>query len=297
MAQTRFYCFTRFATHGSLETQDIEDILRPISTYYVFQQEVTPDTGRVHLQGYVVLLRKTRLTTLYRKFAAHFEIRRGTHQQALDYCTKDETRRPNTVPITYGTFEGGAGRRNDIAAFRDAVEGGRTNWQLLHEHPTEMAKFPRFLQLVRTETLQQRLLAELPEFVPRPGWQSSLVRTLAQAPHPRTVIWRWEPIGAVGKSFFALNFLPAETFLVTGGKHTDIQYAYQAQRYVFFDWSRHQETSFPYGLVEQFKNGYFLSTKYESIAKRFSVPHVVVFANFSPDFMQMSIDRWDSVLI
>lgn len=45
--------------------------------------------------------------------------------------------------------------------------------------------------------------------------------------------------------------------------------------------------------MESIKNGMFLSTKYlpkKKVLKE--TPHVVVFANFKPDTIKMSLDRW-----
>lgn len=116
-------------------------------------------------------------------------------------------------------------------------------------------------------------------------------------PSPRKVHWRWERNGNTGKSYFALNYKPDETFVVTNGKHADVYYAYAGQRVVLFDWPRERLDTLSYGLLESFKNGYFLNTKYQSTPFRFPVPHVVVLANFPPDRSAMSDDRWDIVEI
>lgn len=292
--QSKYFMFTRFAAHGTLDTQEICNTLQPLCTWISFQTEVCPDSGREHIQGYLCLKNRTRLSTFCRTFPCHAELRRGTHAQAVAYTTKEESRKPGTAVFRWGTDpENVQGTRRDLAEFRDAILAGRTNWELLASHPNEFAKYPKFVYLVRTEQLSNDVLLNLPVFQPRIGWQWELAQKLAGIPSRRTVIWRWEPNGNVGKSYFAMHYQPRETFVITGGKHADIHYSYQFQTFVFFDWSRCNESSFPYGLVEQFKNGYFLSTKYESVPKRFQVPHVVVFANFAPDVSQMSLDRWD----
>jgi len=296
--QSKYFMFTRFEAHGTLHFQEIQDALTPLCCYFTFQKEVCPDSGRYHIQGYINLKERCRLSTFVRKFPCHAEPRRGTHAQAVSYCQKEETRAPGTNFIEYGNAEPcRQGARVDMAAFRDAIISGASNWALLEEFPSQVAKYPKFMHMVRTEKLRNDLFSNLQVFQPRLGWQWSLSQTLGGNPSTRIVLWRWEPNGNVGKSYFALNYKPRETFVVTGGKHSDIHYAYSYEPYVIFDWSRCNESSFPYGLVEQFKNGYFLSTKYESVAKRFSIPHVVVFANFAPDVSQMSLDRWDILQI
>lgn len=285
--------WTRFETHGTLDPELCKQELQQICTYFVFQQEKAPDTGRLHLQGYMALRTRTRIPTLVKKFAAHYEPRRGTHSQASAYCKKEETRVEGTEPYEYGSVPNEPGTRNDVEQFRDAIVSGASDWLLLELFPLQMAKYPRFLHMVRAAKLSSDVLRDLTPFVPRGGWQHDLSVQLSGEPHPRIVIWRWERIGNVGKSFFALNYEPGRTFVITGGKHADIHFAYAFQPFVFFDWARCAQDTFPYGLVEQFKNGYFFSTKYESRGKRFPVPHVVVFANFPPDQCQMSDDRWD----
>jgi len=42
-------------------------------------------------------------------------------------------------------------------------------------------------------------------------------------------------------------------FVATGGKFSDIAFAFKCQDYVVFDYSRAQEDKFPYKLLEDFK--------------------------------------------
>jgi len=222
---------------------------------------------------------------------AHLEVAKGSPSQNKDYCSKPEGR--ESGPFEFGEMKGGSGTRNDISDFVDRVKSGTiTEKEIVEEYGNIVAKYPRFVDRV------QRLYAEPTRevFVARPGWQLDLCLVLNGPVDKRKVIWYWEHSGNVGKSYFALNFSIGSGgfgYVVTGGRHADIFYAYRNEPIVFFDWARDQEESFPYRVVEAFKNGYFLNTKYESVARRFSVPHVVVFSNFPPDRSKLSIDRWE----
>lgn len=79
-------------------------------------------SGTPHLQGYLELPKKQRLVAL-KQFdgldGAHFERRRGTGQEAIDYCKKDGN-----------FFEFGQpqrpGRRRDLERVRAALDNGST---------------------------------------------------------------------------------------------------------------------------------------------------------------------------
>jgi len=290
---SRYYCFTRFARHGSLLHEEIEDELRRFTQFYSFQTEISPTTNEEHVQGYFALRRSDRFSTVLGKFPCHLERRAGTHAQAVAYTQKEETRKAGTVPVQWGEVAPSQGKRSDLESFHEDILTGATDWELLGQHKSCMAKYPRYVYLVRNAFMSYNVLRDLPRFQPRLGWQWELAQQLTGEPNARKVIWRWDRLGNVGKSYFALHWKPSESFVITGGKHADIHYSYEFQGTVFFDWARCNEGNFPYGLVEQFKNGYFLSTKYQSVAKRFKVPHVVVLTNFEPDLLQMSEDRWD----
>jgi len=258
--------------------------------YIVYQLE-TGEQGTPHYQGYVSFKnRKTRNQVSGYFPRAHIEVAKGTPLQNKEYCTKPDGRLEG--PFEYGTMPGGQGKRNDIEEFVTYVresKPGLTHRDLILSHPSIVAKYPRFARTVVSNFAK----TSTTPLVPRPGWQSELVDTLSTQPDSRTVRWYYDPVGNSGKSYFCKHYhVGNPSYCITGGKFSDIYYGYAGERVVFFDWARDVQDSFPYVVIENFKNGYFLNTKYEAFPNYFDPPHVVVFANFEPDRSKLSEDRW-----
>jgi hypothetical protein len=57
-----------------------------------WQQEKGGKTGRLHLQGYVRFRFPKSRAQLQEMLPGWWHIRHGSHQQAINYCTKDATR-------------------------------------------------------------------------------------------------------------------------------------------------------------------------------------------------------------
>lgn len=279
----RNFCFTL----NNYAVQDF-DTLRssPLFSYVIIGREIS-SSGTPHLQGYAELKKRTRFNTLksHLPHGIHVERRKGTAQQASDYCKKD------------GDYEEVGlmkqpGKRNDLEILREAIRAGKNELELF-EISDAMFRYPRsvlrYKKLIQ-ESNRPKLTLEL-----RP-WQQNLMDILMQDPNPRTIHWYWDPIGATGKTTFS-RFLVRnhDAFYTNGGKHSDIACAYDNQSIVVFDFTRSQADRVPYSIMEALKNGMLFSGKYESFTKVFSIPHVVAFANFEPDREQLSKDRWNVI--
>lgn len=257
--------------------------------YAVWQAERGVE-GTEHLQGYVELTSNQRLTALKKWLpTAHWERRKGTQAQAVAYCRKEESR--VSGPWEHGVLaERAQGARSDLASVRDAIRAGETKRQLLDSFPEVVAKYPRFIELVEREVAA----ASVPRcLLPEPRqWQTEVLGTLSSPPDDRTILWVFDPVGNVGKTHFAKHLVDChDAFYCNGGKGVDILFAYTGQKIVVFDYVRDAEEFVNYGPMEQIKNGLFFSHKYESVTKRFDVPHVLVLANFFPDTGKLSRDR------
>jgi len=81
------------------------------------------------------------------------------------------------------------------------------------------------------------------------------------------------------------------------GKSADLSYLLNNPRVVIFDFARCESEHINYGIVEQVKDGYVVSTKYEPMVKKFEKPWVVVFANMLPGAGKFSEDRLELIEI
>lgn len=92
------------------------------------QIEEAPGTARPHIQGYVEFTKQTSMAEaklLLGDQAIHLEVRRGTREQAMEYCQKDETRREG--PWILGDPSHTQGTRSDLIAVKRALDSGASN--------------------------------------------------------------------------------------------------------------------------------------------------------------------------
>lgn len=118
MSQGKYWVFTDFELRDDYSDWGFE--------YLCYGVEKCPTTGKMHHQGYVEFKTNQRLTTLGKKFRCNFERRRGTAEQAIEYCKKDGV-----------FFEFGVkpkvkeqGKRTDINEVKDMVKNGANMSQI-----------------------------------------------------------------------------------------------------------------------------------------------------------------------
>lgn len=102
-------------------------------TYMVYQLEIAPSTLREHYQGYVIFKFGKTLSSVKKEFkdkSIHLETRKGSQKQAIDYCTKEDTRKPGTKPVEFGEKKE-QGARNDLDTLTESVLAGSTKLELL----------------------------------------------------------------------------------------------------------------------------------------------------------------------
>lgn len=261
--------------------------LHPKERYVIYQRE-RGENGTPHLQGYIELTTNSKLGGMKKWLpGAHFELRRGTRDQARAYCRKEET--AEAGPWERGDFDqGGQGKRNDLADAVNALKEGGMR-QVAEEHPTAFVKFSRGLREL------QRELKEKPRdlgFEPR-NWQAHVLDWLSQEPDDRTILWVTDTTGGHGKSRLARYLCMEHGAVQLAGRLLDMSYIYNEEKLVIFDITRAavEHSDHLYTMAENLKNGVLVCGKYEACTKYFNPPHIVFFANFSWDRSKWTNDR------
>lgn len=192
MQESKDWLFTYFQTDTPLTWNPNE------VEYVTWQLEKAPSTEKLHFQGFVVFKKKKKLgkppqpkkgnkkgemtqPSGVHKFlpGAHWEMIRGTRQQARDYCRKEETRVEG--PWEVGTFEAiSQGRREDLTAVKRKIDEGATMETIADQHFNLFLQYERPLRSykkMKTPSRNTKTFTELRIGVPGSG-KSYVAKTL-----------------------------------------------------------------------------------------------------------------------
>ena len=162
MAQSKHWCFTCNNPSSSLKLLfDAETV-----AYAVWQYE-KGESGTPHFQGYLQAHKVIRLTGVRKILEkagyanAHVEAKKGTVEQAVSYCKKDEGR--ISGPFEFGELPArkpapaGQGERTDLIKLREAVKSKRKFVDIVDDDDLlpVLAKHHKFEAKLR-EAYQQR---------------------------------------------------------------------------------------------------------------------------------------------
>lgn len=287
-----YWCFTNNSTDLCPEVY-----LKGEYKFLIYQLESGENTGHFHYQGYVVFNSKKKLATLKKLCSkSHWEMRKGSHNQALEYCEKEDTRLAG--PWKYGDDSDvpkGKGERTDIKRMAEAIFQN-PDMDLTEEFGAELIKFPGGVQnyrnAVKNRHAQLKLTEEFNLFKPN-YWQELALHKLNMQ-NDRKVLWIIDEEGGRGKTYLA-KFLvsSSKAFYVQQGKKEDFAYAFDNQPIICFDYTRADKEYVNYSAIESFKNGMIWSPKYQAITKICTPPKIICFSNWSPDLEKLSRDRWE----
>lgn len=287
--RSKHWCFTM----NNYTESDIDRISLLKNTpglYLIYGKEVG-EQGTPHLQGFVSFPLRKRLPQVIKALGqCHCSIARSIIH-SIEYCKKEG----NFTEI--GEPPGGQGRRNDLEDFKNAVKSGAIKYgemQKVRElHSEVYAKYSRFCE--------EYLLDHRPETKqdvhPLRKWQSELNAILNGPVDKREIIFVVDLTGNSGKTWFFHYYNSnhkENSQIILPGKKADMSFTLkETNRVVLFDCPRSKQGEYIlYDFLEEVKNGYVFSGKYESKIKRFPTPHVVVAMNEYPNMQQLSSDRY-----
>lgn len=258
--------------------QKTTSVFNELGSEWAFQEE-QHSNAEVHKTHYQCCLQTTvriRKTTLLKRLAENLdhpverirvEKMEGTWEQAITYCTKDDTRvgKPNVSSSIYSTYAG-----DDISFLNE-----------------EEKRFP----------WQSQILEELFEKVP----------TNFKSTDDRSIYWITDFKGNSGKSLLVkyLCFNNDAVTKLPFGTANQIRSAVASQgakSLYFIDMPRtlgdDDSVNDMISVIEDIKNGFVVSAFYGQYKKLlFSPPSVVVFSNMDCPVKKLSQDRWKCYII
>lgn len=138
---TRNICFTLFEPFPTFPITFDEKTVK----YACYQVEKAPDTGKLHVQGYLELKeswRYSRIKELFGRKDIHLEARRGSRDEARDYCRKEESRVDG--PWEFGDFGKKQGTRSDLLSVKAAIDKGAKEIEVYEQFFASSARHHKF---------------------------------------------------------------------------------------------------------------------------------------------------------
>lgn len=284
------WCFT-LNNHTDEDVERLEGL--GTSVQYLVAGKEVGENGTPHLQGFVSLSSRKRLAYVKTLLGSnpHCEVARNV-PASIQYCKKEGDF------FEVGSIAAGSGSRSDIDAFKEDVKAGNLALKAIRElHSETYAKYPRFCH----EYIRDNLAAVPIEAHPLREWQQQLNAALNHAADDRTITFCVDTTGNSGKTWFAHYYASLKdegsVQVLQPGKKADMAYALQSTiRVLFIDAPRSKQGEFiQYDFLEDVKNGYVFSGKYESHVKTLNKCHVVVMMNEAPDLTKLSVDRYNII--
>jgi len=171
--RAREWCFTvNNPTEASKLSLDAK--LEELCTFAIYQHERAPTTNTLHLQGYLCLLVPRTLIGIKRSIfhapvntTAHLEVARGTRDECVAYCSKEESRDIEFERKIIGRIEDvpaarGQGARNDIAASAAIIAAGGSIFSCAESDPATFVKYHKGLTALQS-VLHSKPRVRLPD--------------------------------------------------------------------------------------------------------------------------------------
>jgi len=282
-----------------------------------------PETGvegTPHLEGFVMFnAPKTTAALKTIHGTCHLPVAKKSSESTSNCCKKGEQTKAewdehhndgpnfglNCAGCEAGDFPDQQGKRTDLDAVKEAIEGGTTDPRSLCKHHSNA--FSRHRRLATEHAIDHKPNVELDTHPLRP-WQQQAADILDGPMDQRKMAFAVDTEGNAGKSWFAeccRQLHPHDAMVCAPGKKADMVHAASVHgfdpRVLILDVPRSKQTrkvvgdlkesALMHDFLEEMKNRFVFVTKCESHPWGFARPHVLATANSSPDLEAMSHDR------
>ena len=165
---------------------DIPTLLDPSTwkdcSYCIYQLEIGDETSRLHYQGYLECVGQKTWSWIHENWegmeGASFFVRRGTQQEAINYCKKGET-------AVDGPWEWGEakeqGKRSDLLDIKAKIDDLRPILEIQEDHFASFVRHSKFFkEYKRQKTPKRNFKTKVFLFAGLPGTgKSTLMKIIA----------------------------------------------------------------------------------------------------------------------
>lgn len=134
-------------------------------------------------------------------------------------------------------------------------------------------------------------------------WQKAIMEECELVPDDRKINWIVDVDGCKGKSALQkhMKIKYGDTMIKVGGDAKDCKFAVanlkRHPKIIVWNLARSAENHISYTGIEDIKDGYFNSSKYESKEVLMNSPHIFIFSNSEPIYEKMTKDKWNIIYI
>jgi len=198
LRKTYVFTYNNYSMEGECQ---LREWLVENTSYSTFGREVAPTTGTPHLQGYMTLNKKQRMTTLqnvFKKLDISLSLlnAKGSEHKNHDYSTKEDGNY-----FVHGVPTANQGKRSDLDRFANLVSTGLISWKEVATDPANyaiMARYPKWCKMMHDLYPEPRRKIVLTH--PLQQWQKDVIAILVDDVEQRRIIWIWSEESKTGKS-------------------------------------------------------------------------------------------------
>ncbi len=131
LIRKRNWCFTCF----DVTDEKISQLRNLKCQFIVFQKEKCPNTGSLHLQGYIELKNAKTLSAMKKFIGKELNLRaaKGTAKENIAYCSKEESRAKPFFFFTSGSPKK-QGQRNELISVQEELNNGASLDDIAESH-------------------------------------------------------------------------------------------------------------------------------------------------------------------